>query len=130
MGPARRQAALSRIQLAGDHAAGNDPHAAMTRLVLGSASSGRLRVLRQAGVDPLVMVSSVDEEAVSAGLSPDAAPHDVVCALAKAKAEDVAAVVDPAVAADCVVVGCDSMLYLDGRLIGKPGSIDDARQQW
>jgi septum formation protein len=102
----------------------------VTRLVLGSASSGRLRVLRQAGVDPLVVVSGVDEDAVSAGLSPDAAPPDVVCALAKAKAEDVATLVDPAVAVDCVVVGCDSMLYLDGRLSGKPPSVADARRQW
>ena len=102
----------------------------MTRLVLGSASSGRLKVLRQAGVDPLVVVSGVHEDAVSAGLGSDASPGHVVCALAKAKAEDVAAVVDPAVAADCVVVGCDSMLYLDGRLSGKPPSVADARRQW
>jgi septum formation protein len=102
----------------------------VTRLVLGSASAGRLRVLRQAGVDPLVVVSGVDEDALSAGLGSDASPGDVVCALAKAKAEDVAAVVDPAVAADCVVVGCDSMLYLDGRLSGKPPSVADARRQW
>jgi septum formation protein len=102
----------------------------LTRLVLGSASSGRLKVLRQAGVDPLVVVSGVDEDAVSAGLGSDASPGDVVCALAKAKADDVAAVVDPAVAADCVVVGCDSMLYLDGRLSGKPPSVADARRQW
>src|SRR5271166_5280624 len=127
MGPARRQAAVSRIQLAGDHAAGNDPHAPLTRLVLGSASSGRLRVLRRAGVDPLVVVSGVDEDAISAGLSSDAGPCDVVCALARAKAEQVVAVVDPAVGADCVVLGCDSMLYLDGLLAGKPPSVADAR---
>ena len=34
---------------------------------------------------------------------------------------------DPAVAANCVVIGCDSMLYLDGRLVGKPASPDAAR---
>ena len=37
-------------------------HAALTRLVLGSASPGRLKVLRQAGIDPLVVVSGVDED--------------------------------------------------------------------
>ena len=37
----------------------------MTRVVLGSASAGRLRVLRSAGIDPLVMVSGVDEDAVT-----------------------------------------------------------------
>ncbi len=87
-------------------------------------------MLRRAGVDPLVVVSGVDEDAISAGLSSDAGPCDVVCALARAKAEQVVAVVDPAVGADCVVLGCDSMLYLDGRLAGKPPSVADARRQW
>lgn len=102
----------------------------MTRLVLASASPGRRKVLRQAGVDPLVVVSGVDEDAVVAGLGPDAAPADVVCALAAAKADRVAAELDGAVAADCVVLGCDSMLYLDGELCGKPGSADAAAAQW
>ncbi len=72
----------------------------MTRLVLGSASTGRLRVLRQAGVDPVVRVSGVDEDAIIAAQPPDAAPADVVCALARAKAQRVAADLDPAVGAD------------------------------
>ena len=102
----------------------------MTRLVLGSASPGRLKVLRQAGVEPLVVVSGVDEDRLTAGLGPSASPNEVVCALARAKAEQVAAGLDDAVAADCVVIGCDSMLYLDGRLCGKPQSVAEARQQW
>jgi septum formation protein len=102
----------------------------MTRMVLGSASPGRLKVLRQAGIDPLVMVSGVDEDVVTAGLGPDASPDEVVCALAAAKAEQVAGKLDCAVAADCVVIGCDSMLYIDGRLCGKPHSAGAARQLW
>jgi septum formation protein len=102
----------------------------MTRLVLGSASSGRRRVLRGAGIDPLVVVSGVDEDALIAGLGPLASTGEVVCALARAKAEQVAGVLQPAVAADCVVVGCDSMLEIDGRLCGKPGSADAAAGQW
>lgn len=102
----------------------------MTRLVLGSASSGRLKVLRQAGVDPLVVVSGVDEDAITASLGSGAAPDEVVCALAAAKAGRVAGELEPAVAADCVVLGCDSMLYLDGRLCGKPGSPEAAAAQW
>lgn len=102
----------------------------MTRLVLGSASPGRLTVLRQAGIDPLVKVSGVDEDAVVAGLRPGASPAEVVCALAAAKADRVAGELDGTVAADCVVLGCDSMLELDSRLCGKPGSAEAAVSQW
>lgn len=101
----------------------------MTRVVLGSASTGRLGVLRQAGLDPLVVVSGVDEDAVMAALA-DAPPERVVSGLAAAKADAVLTHVPAAVAADCVVIGCDSMLFLDGRLCGKPGDVDTARRQW
>jgi septum formation protein len=102
----------------------------MTRLVLGSASPGRLKVLRQAGIDPLVVVSGVDEDAVIAALGLDNSPGDVVRILAQAKAHQVATTLDDAIAADCVVIGCDSMLYIDGQLVGKPASADAARSQW
>ena len=102
----------------------------MTRMVLGSASPGRLKVLRQAGIDPLVVVSGVDEDAVIAALGSNTSPGDVVGVLAQAKADRVAATLDNAVAADCVVIACDSMLYIDGRLVGKPASADAARTQW
>jgi septum formation protein len=102
----------------------------MTRLVLGSASPGRLKVLRQAGIDPLVKVSGVDEDLVTAALRSDASPGDVVCALARAKAERVAGELDSPVATDCVVIACDSMLYIDGQLCGKPQSVAAARQLW
>ncbi|SPM32606.1 Predicted house-cleaning NTP pyrophosphatase, Maf/HAM1 superfamily, partial [Mycobacterium rhizamassiliense] len=102
----------------------------LTRVVLGSASTGRRTVLRQAGIDPLVAVSGVDEDRLIEELGPQAPPDEVVCALARAKAAQVAGELDPGVAADCVVIGCDSMLYLDGRLCGKPGSADAAVRQW
>lgn len=102
----------------------------MTRVVLGSASSGRLRVLRNAGIDPLVVVSGVDEDAIIEQLGPQAEPGDVVTALAQAKAAAVQRVLDPAVTTDCVVIGCDSMLYVDGELRGKPGTPEQAARQW
>jgi len=101
----------------------------MTRVVLGSASAGRLGVLRKAGVEPVVLVSDVDEDAIIASLG-DAGPGDVVQALATAKAQRVAELLDADLSSDCVVIGCDSMLEFDGRLTGKPGSPDVARQQW
>lgn len=102
----------------------------MTRVVLASASSGRLQVLRQAGIDPLVIVSGVDEDLVVAGLGEHASPGDTVCALATAKADQVAGELDPTLATDCVVLGCDSMLFMDGELRGKPGDADAARAAW
>lgn len=102
----------------------------MTRVVLGSASSGRLRVLRQAGINPVVVVSGFDEYAVAASLPPDAGPGTVVSALAAAKAHRVAMDLGPPLAADCVVIGCDSMLWFNGQLRGKPPSIEAARDAW
>lgn len=101
----------------------------MTRVVLGSASTGRLGVLRQAGLDPLVVVSGVDEDAVMASLA-GAPPEKVVSGLAAAKADEVFTHLPPAIAGDCVVIGCDSMLLLDGQLCGKPGDVEAARKQW
>ncbi|MGV0715378.1 Maf family nucleotide pyrophosphatase [Mycolicibacterium sp. XJ662] len=102
----------------------------MTRVVLASASPGRRKVLRQAGIDPLVIVSGVDEDAVLAGLDPAATPSEVTAALAAAKAEAVVDGLDSAVAGDCVVIGCDSMLYRDGALVGKPATAAAARAGW
>jgi septum formation protein len=102
----------------------------MTRVVLASASPGRRTVLRQAGIEPVVVVSGVDEDAVIAAQGSDAAPGDVANALAVAKAEQVIANLDSALTADCVVIGCDSMLFIDGALRGKPASLAEARQQW
>lgn len=102
----------------------------MTRVVLGSASPGRRKVLRSAGVDPLIVVSGVDEDAVVAALPADAGPGEVTTALAAAKAEAVAHTLDAEVAADCVVIGCDSMLFREGRLWGKPATEDAVLDAW
>lgn len=99
------------------------------QLVLASQSPARLQVLRGAGVEPLVYISGVDEDALMATLHEDAAPESVVVALAEAKAQTVAA----AVAAEyphSVVVGCDSMLAHDGQLVGKPGTPEVAHRRW
>ena len=141
----------------------------MTRLVLASASPARLATLRSAGIEPLVVVSSVDEDAVLAHARerfaaesgtaaedtdrPGLIPADAVLVLAQAKAHDVAerlaaeptaeldappeAAPDPvsdlaaALAADdLVVLGCDSMLELDGDVLGKPRDAADAVARW
>lgn len=97
-------------------------------LVLASASPARRAVLRAAGVEPHVVVSNVDEDALQAGLA-GAKPDEVVLALAVAKAADVAARIG-ARHPDAVVVGCDSMLLVDGELVGKPGTAETALARW
>ncbi|MFI9414839.1 nucleoside triphosphate pyrophosphatase [Nocardia gamkensis] len=101
----------------------------MTRLILASASPARREVLRSAGIDPIVRVSAVDEDAVAAALPEDTPSRAVVVELARAKAAAVAADI-PELAADCVVVACDSMLLVDGELQGKPHTAEVARARW
>ncbi|MBF6334034.1 nucleoside triphosphate pyrophosphatase [Nocardia transvalensis] len=105
----------------------------MTGFVLASASPARLQVLRSAGLEPLVRVSDVDEDAVAAALPAGTPPEGVVVALARAKAEAVAAELisyGAEITADCVLVGCDSMLLVDGVLQGKPRTPEVARARW
>ena len=95
------------------------------RFVLASRSPARLATLRAAGVEPEVIVSDVDEEAIEAAL-PDAPPAELAQVLARAKAETVA----KAMSGPAIVVGCDSVFELDGRPYGKPGTADVARERW
>jgi septum formation protein len=95
-------------------------------VVLASASAGRLSVLRAAGIEPQVLVSGVDEDTLTARHA-DAAPEDLVAALAGAKAEAVARDHD---FEDAVVIGADSMLLMDDRLQGKPRTRDQALARW
>jgi septum formation protein len=92
------------------------------RLVLASASPARLGLLRQAGLAPEVVVSGVDEDALSAPT-----PGKLARVLAEAKAEAVAARDE---AAGALVVGCDSVLELDGEALGKPAGAEEATSRW
>lgn len=107
----------------------------MTRLLLASASPARRATLVAAGIDPLVVTSSVDEPAALAEAAQrygDLEPADAVLVLAQAKAQDVAAHLpdELADAGDLLVLGCDSMLELDGRILGKPTDAADAVERW
>lgn len=99
------------------------------RLVLASASPARRALLRQAGIEPTICVSDVDEAAVEAAAREaygDLGPGDVALLLARAKAEAVADELD----GDQVVIGCDSVLELDGAVYGKPASAEEAISRW
>ena len=90
------------------------------RLVLASASPARLATLRAAGLDPEVAVSGVDEEQV-----PLSEPADYVMRLARLKAVAVASQQKRA-----LVIGCDSVLSLDGEILGKPHTEAEATRRW
>jgi septum formation protein len=111
-------------------------------IVLASQSPARLSTLHTAGVTPTVVVSRVDEDAVLAAARErfgELDPADAVLVLAQAKAEDVARQVEDdeetadmlgARVRDAVVVGCDSMLEIDGEILGRPRDAAEAVARW
>ena len=95
----------------------------MSRFVLASASPARLTTLRDAGIEPRVVVSGVDESQVT-----DADPAALAARLAELKAR---AVLDRVDTEDTSwVLGCDSVLELDGRVLGKPHDAAEATSRW
>jgi nucleoside triphosphate pyrophosphatase len=89
------------------------------KLILASSSSRRAEIMRSAGIAFNVLSSAVDETAM-----PSEAPQDLVQRLALAKAELVAArAVGPA-----IVIAADTVVVLEGEILGKPRTSEDARQ--
>jgi septum formation protein len=93
----------------------------VTSLVLASASPARLATLKAAGIEPSVVVSGIDESQVS-GLPP--------AELAQRLADLKCAAVATEVSGDRLVLGCDSVLDLDGRALGKPADTEGAVDRW
>ncbi|MEJ5997438.1 Maf family protein [Corynebacterium sp. H130] len=89
-------------------------------LVLASASPSRKKILESAGVNPVIAPADVNEDAI---IKEFGATPPVVEKLAQAKAEAVSFPHD-------VVVGCDSMLLLDGQLQGKPHTVENTIERW
>ena len=94
------------------------------RLVLASQSPSRRMLLEQGGVTPVLRPAHIDEDALIASLL-DVDASTTVSTLARAKAET-AITEFP----DDVVVGCDSMLLLDGELLGKPHTVEATIERW
>ncbi|TQO20733.1 septum formation protein [Rhodoglobus vestalii] len=100
------------------------------RLYLASTSPARLATLRAAGVEPILLVSGVDEEAVAAAAPGPLNGPALVELLARAKAE---AVTDSRINGhpiDGFILGGDSAFELDGQLFGKPHEPEIATQRW
>lgn len=97
------------------------------RIVLASQSPARLQLLRNAGIEPDVHVSHVDEEAIEDTM-PTASPGELCFALAKAKAEAVAHhyVNDPT----AVIIGCDSVFDVNGQAFSKARDEAQVRERW
>ena len=95
----------------------------MTTLVLASKSPARLQTLRNAGVEPVVIVSGVDESRLD-GLP----PTELALGLAELKRDAVAE--RPEVPDGALVLGCDSVLELDGEPLGKPYDTEEATRRW
>ncbi|HYF71723.1 MAG TPA: Maf family protein [Nocardioides sp.] len=93
------------------------------RLVLASASPARLATLRSAGLDPTVIVSGIDESQLD-GLP----PAELALQLAELKSAAVAARDD--LPPGALVLGCDSVLELDGQALGKPADAEEAVDRW
>jgi len=89
------------------------------KLILSSASPRRAEILRDAGLSFVVLSSAIDETAV-----PGETPQQHVQRLADAKAELVAArTVGPA-----IVIAADTVVVLEGQILGKPRSTEEARR--
>jgi septum formation protein len=98
------------------------------RIVLASASPARLALLRAAGLEPEVMVSGVAEDGVG-GLTAGEATRTLAERKAAAIAGRLRGATRPGQPA-ALVIGCDSLLAIDGEVRGKPESADQARAWW
>ena len=85
------------------------------KIILASSSPRRCELLRQAGFDFETVASNVDENIDE----PD--PVELVKKLALAKAESVAHDRD-----DAIIIGADTIVYIDGEILGKPSDQTDA----
>lgn len=106
----------------------------MIPVVLASQSPSRRQILTASGINPLIIVSKVDEPAIESRFEGSVA--DLTTALSEAKAR---AVIDRVLAsppsqlfaADTVVIiAGDSLLEHQGRAIGKPGTAERTREIW
>ena len=91
------------------------------KILLASASPRRRALLEMLGVQELEVLPARGEERIDPGLTPE----ELVTALSRQKAEEVAARRGEA---ETIVIGADTMVVLDGAVLGKPRDAADARR--
>lgn len=99
------------------------------QVLLASASTSRHRLLIDSGIEPLVQVSHVDEEAIEAALGP-VPTSELVTALATAKGTAVMENITVTESRNLLIIAADSMLEVDGVSYGKPGTESVAIERW
>ncbi len=90
----------------------------MKPIILASNSSRRTEILTTAGIKHTVIPASIDEENV-----PTLPPIDMALYLAKTKAKDIYMKYP-----DQIVIGADTIVIIEGKVLGKPKNRDDAYQ--
>ncbi|MGP9746853.1 Maf family protein [Brachybacterium sp. AOP29-B2-41] len=122
-----------------DRTPGIDPEIAPDHdplLLLASASAGRRATLRAARIEHSAMPVDLDEDAILAAARARASDSGDPGDLLTAEEEVLLLAREKALAATArseggyVVLGCDSMLELDGEMIGKPLTAERARERW
>ncbi|MDZ8085130.1 MAG: nucleoside triphosphate pyrophosphatase [Nostoc sp. DedQUE12b] len=88
--------------------------------VLASASPARRRLLQTVGIEPIVQPSDFDESQIELS-----EPGELVKTLAQYKAETVAPQFESA-----LIMGCDSVLSINGEIYGKPADFSEAIARW
>lgn len=92
------------------------------RVILASQSPARARVLRQAGLEPEIIVSNFDESTVV-----NSDPKALCAELARGKCLDVAARVKDD---NVIIIAADTLLEFEGKTRGKPGTAENAIRMW
>lgn len=91
------------------------------QIILASASPRRKALLEMLGVQGLTVIPAKGEETIDPSLTPEA----LVKALSRQKAAEVAA---EHASEDAVVIGADTVVVLDGAVLGKPKDVHDAKR--
>ena len=91
----------------------------MMKLILASQSIRRSEILEQVGIDFTVIPSGFDEESIQLDH-----PIEYVKTLAYKKAESLSCLNEE----NSLVLGADTVVVIDGHILGKPHSVDQAKK--